>query len=226
MEKLRKISLNTLALKIIGWVLAAAGGIGMVFLPEGTANTVFQMIFRAGMLIFAFLAVEGFQHTGNLERYIVTIAAAALVTEPFYDYACLGVWLDFSSANGQNPLFALALGLVQLYFLRYMGVSSVGKILKSLVMVLAACLWMFLLNVHWGVYTVLAMAVFYLLREKKTARNLVMAAVSLPWFLIPAVGLLPLWRYNGERGNFNKYLFYVLCPVVWLVLALIRLLAL
>lgn len=225
MEKIKSISFNGLALKIMGWVLVFVSAVSLVFIPEVTAQNILQILGRIALPLFAFLAVEGFLHTQNLERYIIATVIAAVVAEPFYDYACLGVWLDLSStANGQNILFSLALGLLQLYFLRYMGTGNVGKVIMSLLMVCAASLWAFLLNVHSGVYPILLMAVFYLLREKKKARNITVAVVSLPWFLVPAVSLLPIAKYNGERGNYNKYIFYVLYPAMWIVMALIKLL--
>lgn len=224
MEKIKNISFSGLALKLMGWIFVVIGAVSLAFLPEGTARSVLQVISRIGLPIFAFLAVEGFLHTENLERYIITTVIAAVIAEPFYDYACLGVWFDLSSAvNGQNVLFALALGLVQLYFLRFMGMESVGKVVMSLFMVCAASLWAFLLNVHSGVYPILLMAVFYLLREKKTAWNIVTAVASLPWYLAPALSLLPIAKYSGERGNYNKYIFYVLYPAMWIVLALVKL---
>lgn len=223
MEQIKKLSLNSLSLKILGGVFTLVGALAMAFLPDGTAKTAMQIISYLALPIFAFLAVEGFQNTENLERYIITVLVAAVVTEPFYDYACNGVWLDYGSANGQNMLFGVGIGLLQLFFLRYMGTDSVKKILLCVVMMLASVCWGFVLNIFCGIYFLVCMALFYLLQEHKAIYRVAITAISFPVYLVPAAALLPISRYNGQRGRYNKYLFYGLYTGMWIVLALIKL---
>ena len=90
-------------------------------LPGGAPGAILSYLGYISLPIFGFLLVEGFRNTGDFRRYAITMVITAVVTEPFYDYACNGVWLDLAEANGQNILFALVLGLVQLHFLQAMG---------------------------------------------------------------------------------------------------------
>lgn len=223
MEQKKKFALNGLALKILGGVFTLIGAIGMAFLPDGVAQTAVQVVGYVSLPIFAFLAAEGFLHTENLERYIVTVLVTAVISEPFYDYACNGVWLDYGSANGQNMLFGVGVGLLQLFFLRYAGTGSAKSVVLTVLMLLASISWAFVLNICCGIYFVLSMALFYLLRERKAIYNAAITAISFPVYLVPALGLLPVSRYSGERGDYNKYIFYGLYPAMWMVLALIKL---
>ena len=67
------------------------------------------------MPVFAFLLVEGFQHTSSFKRYLLTMLGFAVVSEIPYDLAMSGsLW----SLNSQNSLFTLSICLIMLYGLR------------------------------------------------------------------------------------------------------------
>ena len=69
---------------------------------------------------------------------------------------------------------------------------------------------------------------FFLLRENRKLLFSMGCAVCLVPYITPALGLLPLSCYDGERGALDpkgKYLFYCAFPVLWAVLAVVRLLA-
>lgn len=220
----RKLSLNGLGLKCLGWVftLCAVGGF---LIPDSIAGGVLAYLGYISLPIFAFLLVEGFQNTENYNRYVLALLIAALVTEPFYDYACNGVWLDLAEANGQNILFALALGLVQLHFLQAMGTGNVGRILASGLMVLCSALWCFLLNVPGGALLELTAGLFYLLKEHPRAKYGSVGAVGLIFGVTPVLALPLVARYNGERGSYCKYIFYAAYPVLWALVAIVKLVA-
>lgn len=220
----RKLSLNGLGLKCLGWVftLCAVGGF---LIPDSIAGGVLAYLGYISLPIFAFLLVEGFQNTENYNRYVLALLIAALVTEPFYDYACNGVWLDLAEANGQNILFALALGLVQLHFLQAMGTGNVGRILASGLMVLCSALWCFLLNVPGGALLELTAGLFYLLKEHPRAKYGSVGAVGLIFGVTPVLALPLAALYNGERGSYCKYIFYAAYPVLWALVAIVKLVA-
>ena len=220
----RNLSLNGLGLKCLGWVftLCAVGGL---LIPDSTAGGVLAYLGYISLPIFAFLLVEGFQNTGDYHRYVLSLAIAALVTEPFYDYACNGVWLDLAEANGQNILFALALGLVQLHFLQAMGTGNVGRILASGLMVLCSALWCFLLNVPGGALLELTAGLFYLLKEHPRAKYGSVGVIGLLFGVTPVLALPLVARYNGERGSYCKYIFYAAYPVLWALVAIVKLVA-
>lgn len=218
---LSRYSLDGKKLKIIGWVFTVLGAVGLTFFRDSVFGTVLIFLGQIALPIFAFLLVEGFMNTDNMERYFLSLAAAALLAEPFYDYACQGAWLDFSSATGQNPLFAFVLGLIEVFFLHH--AATRGKRVSAVLMVIAAPLWAFVFNIHYGMTLMLLCGVFYLLREKKTARNWTAAAVGVVPYLTPALGIFPTALYSGERGEYPKYLFYALYPALWALLAVTRL---
>lgn len=220
----RKFSMNGLALKCLGWVftLCAVGGI---LASEEPGKVILTYMGYISLPIFAFLLVEGFRNTGNLRRYAIAMVAAAVVTEPFYDYACNGMWLDMLESNGQNILFGLALGLVQLNFLRAMGTETAGKILASGLMVLCSALWCFILNVPGGPLLQVMVGLFYLLAEHPRAKLISTGAAGLLFGGTPALALPLIALYNGERGSYCKYIFYAAYPALWAVIAVWKLLA-
>ncbi len=224
MDKIKNISLNGLQVKLLGWACTLCGGIGMAFFPEGGLGGALKLVSYLAMPIFAFLLVEGFRCSENLERYMLSMAVAAVIAEPFYDYACNGSWLDFGSMNGQNFLFALFLCQVELFFLNYLGGTKRGKNFQSWALVLGVVLWAYFLNIRCGMYMALVVGVMYIFRDQPRIWNIVTAVISIPWYFTPELALLPISRYNEERGEYNKYLFYGLYPAMWIVLAVAKLL--
>ena len=124
MKKFSDISLNGLHLKLIGWAFTLFHLAAMLLFPLGESSAVKVILSFLGYIalpFFAFMLVEGFAYTDSRIRYVLLLAAAAVLTEPFFDYYMCGSWLDFESANGQNILFAYVLGFFQLYFISYMA---------------------------------------------------------------------------------------------------------
>lgn len=220
----RKYPLNGLGLKCLGWAftLCAVGGI---MLPGGAAGAILSYLGYISLPIFAFLLVEGFRNTGDFRRYAITMVVAAVATEPFYDYACNGVWLDMVEVNGQNILFGLALGMVQLYFLKAMGTGSAGRILASGLMVLCSALWCFVLNVPGGALLQLMVGLFYLLKEHPRAMYASTGVLGLLFGGTPVLALPLVALYSGERGRFCKYIFYAAYPALWAGIAIVKLFA-
>lgn len=220
----RKYSLNGLGLKCLGWVftLCAVGGI---MLPGGVPGAILSYLGYISLPIFAFLLVEGFRNTGDFRRYAITMVITAVVTEPFYDYACNGVWLDMVELNGQNILFGLALGMVQLYFLKAMGTGSAGRILASGLMVLCSALWCFLLNIPGGALVEVSVGLLYLLEDHPRAKYGSVGALGLLFGVTPVLALPLVACYNGQRGNYCKYIFYAAYPALWALVAIVKLLA-
>ncbi len=225
MSNLKEKTFSSLELKIIGYVLSAIGAVAIAFFSGEDLQTlrlILEFISYPAIGIFTFLAVEGFLYTNNLEKYILSVIAAAIVTEPFYDYACLGVWFDLGNANGQNFLFALALCLIQLLFMRSIGLGNGTRIFMVICLVPATVIWAFVANVRFGVLAIILSAVFFLLRNKPKARDITAGAVGTVFNVTSGLSALLIHRYNEEREDYPKYLFYGLYPAIWMVLALIK----
>ena len=228
MSKLKSLSFNSFQLKGIGFVMSLFGALGIVFFSgeeQQMTRLILEFISYPAIAIFTFLLVEGYCHTGSVRRYAFGIASAAIITEPFYDYACIGSWMDYGSANGQNFLFGLLMCLVILVFLQSAEQSKKfkGFMLVSLLVVLP--FWSMLTNIRFSGVAMYLTAIFYLLREKPRARDITAAVVGTVLKVTGGFSALLIHGYNKERGTYPKYLFYALYPAMWIVLAMIKLFA-
>lgn len=224
MKKWSDISLNGLQLKLLGWFFTLFHLASMLIFPEGgtVAATVLSLVGNMALPIFAFLLVEGYAYTGNRLRYALLLLGAAVLTEPFYDYFHCGVWFDFEAANGQNILFAYAIGILQLYFISSMGTRAPLRTVLTVIMVFSCAVWMLILNIPCGGMLQLLIGIFYLLHEHPTVKNWLAAAVGL-FRITPALMIPVLTRYDDEPGEYNKYIFYIAYPAVWIAAAMVKL---
>lgn len=172
--------------------------------------TGFQLIGGLSVPVFAFLLAEGFEHTANFGRYLLSMLLFGAVSEVPYDWAMYGrVW----SFDGQNVMFTYAICLIMMYGLRMVQKRYVHPGLFCTFIVLASVLWASLLRTSFGLATVLLCAVYYLLRKRRGLSIVVGCAVSVLYITAPLSGYA-LWGYNGDRGKLkHKYLFYILYPL-------------
>lgn len=225
MSKLKSLNLNSLQLKIIGFVMTLVGAVAITFFSgEGqeSIRLVLEFISYPAIAIFTFLLVEGYQNTADRKKYTRFLALAAVVTEPFYDYACIGSWLDYGAANGQNFLFALLMCQLILVFLKTAEKSEKFRIFMIVSLFLAIPFWAMITNIRFSGIAMILTAVFYILREKEVARDIIAAVIGTILKVTGGLSVLLIHGYNKERGSYNKYLFYGLYPAMWMVLALIK----
>lgn len=172
---------------------------------------VFQLLGGLSIPVFAFLLVEAFLQTKNYRNDLLCMTAFAVVSEVPYDLAMNGTLFDWTS---QNMLFSLAIGLVMLYGLRMFTAS---RWMQALI-VLAAIFWSSLLKTSFGLCLILLIAVYYLLREKPTAKTVLSSLISLMYITGPISNFV-LKRYNGQPGRAGmRYLFFCLYPLHLLAL--------
>ena len=178
----------------------------------------FQLIGGLAVPVFAYLLVEGFLNTRSYARYLLTMLGFAVLSELPYDLAVSGRWVDWTS---QNPLFALSVCLVMLYGLRLCDRKGVAYRAAQVLIVLAAVFWVNVLRCGFGLCTVLLVAVYFLLYDKKGVSVLLGCVISLMYVTGPISGYA-IWSYGGEKGKpVNKYWFYAFYPAHMLVLGLI-----
>ena len=79
------------------------------------AGSVLQLLGGLAVPIFAFLLVEGFLHTSDYKRYLLSLTVCAVISEIPYDLANYRKFWDLS---GQNALFSMVISLLMLYFLK------------------------------------------------------------------------------------------------------------
>lgn len=225
MSKLKSLNLNSLQLKAIGCVMTLVGAVAITFFSgedQQVIRLILEFISYPAIAIFTFLLVEGYEHTDDRRKYTLSLAVAALMAEPFYDYACIGKWLDYGASNGQNFLFALLMCQLILVFLKSAERSEKLKVFLIVSLLLAVPFWAMLFNIRFSGIAMILTAVFYLLREKEVARDITAAAVGTVLKVTGGLSALLIHGYNGERGSYPKYLFYALYPAMWMVLALVK----
>lgn len=187
---------------------AMAGGSSTM--GTATLAVIFELLAGAAITIFSFLLVEGFEKTSSFRTYFASIMIFALLSEVPYDFSRSRVFFDFS---GQNPMFALAVGLIMLYGIRMVQKDYKKHILVCGCILIAALAWCLLLHVEFGVFTVLAVFVYYIYRDSHGFRIFLGVIVTLP-VITGLLTVYPLFIYSGKRGiAYNKYLFYIIYPL-------------
>lgn len=204
-------------------------------------QTILIIIFgRIAFPIYAFFISEGYIHTRNFAKYLGRLLIFAVISQ-IPAYLLLEPYL-----NGQpylNIFFTLALGLLAIRFYDKAKNKPVGIIL-----VILTALFGELLHVDYGMYGILLIAIFFILRDHKIIMMLASSIILIisRLTLIPAcapiyyiaiieqlalsifaVGsLLLIAAYNGKLGKSNKYIkmgFYAFYPVHLILFNIIRL---
>ena len=168
---------------------------------------VLDVLGHAAFPLFVFLVSEGFHHTRSRKRYLLTLLAAALISEPVYDWAHYGVlW----NCRLQNVLFTLTISCGLLWCLSEIQRRMQGRarVCAIAAVIAAAGGLAFLVRGEYVFLGATSAALFYLLREKGPWRlaGLLPLMVASSWVLLAAPLLL---LYSGERGTHGwKYFFY------------------
>lgn len=191
----------------------------MVF---ATLALILQAVEACAIPIFAFLLVEGVQHTSNLDKYLVRVVGLAFLCELPYNLAMSGSLWDTSS---RNPVFGLAFGLSMLYLFRFYGGNSIGKRLLRVLIAAAAVLWPMMLRVQDGTCCVIMVAALWLCRNRKQYRLFIGCAVGAlccvlsVYYLAVPMGFLAVHFYRGDKGEENRSVNYLAYPVLLLAAA-------
>lgn len=176
---------------------------------------------RIAFPIFCFLLAEGFRRTRDRGRYARRLGLFCLLSEIPFDLAFSGVPVDWAY---QNVFFTLFIGFCVLWGMEValgQGWPDGQKRLAAAGVLLAGMALAQWLRADYGGFGVLFLALFDLLRRKPIwLRNLVCGAAC-AWELTAPLALIPICRYNGQRGRPLRYFFYGFYPVHLLVLALL-----
>ena len=237
-----KRCISTDLLKIIGLLLTVQGTLGVALLQNGllhmgdrtqlelwdliqtdqnAAQVLAWSILSKGMVslawpIFAYLAVEGLQHTSSFPRYALRLLGVAVISEVPYDLAMSGQWVDWSS---QNFLFSLLIGLVALYMVQEVGESKEKAGPLRILFPVGAVVWTFLFQTQLGILVVLAMTAMYFLRERPVWRDIVVAVLGLA--TIPAsLSVLLIHFHKPGPSMFPKWVYYGSYPLQLLLIGL------
>lgn len=215
-------------LKIIACISMFIDHVGVIFFPD---IVFFTLIGRIALPIFSFLLVEGFFRTKNVKKYLIRLAAYALISEIPYDLAIFGAVSNFGD---QNIFFTLFNGLLMIAICeRY------KKWYVHMVCLLVAMLINTLIHADYEFIGIIVIFGFYLFRTRLVAQIVFIACVNAGliafdymdggyevdiWLFTPMFELLAFLFipfYSGKRGLSLKYFFYAFYPahllLLWLV---------
>lgn len=186
-----------------------------------TVSIVLQALETCAVPIFAFLLVEGFQKTSSYKNYLSRMILVAALSEIPYNLAFGGRIFVMDS---RNPVIAMVVCLVMLYFYRYFSERSFKNTVIKAVVTLSALIWSGMLRIEHGAFLVLMVAVFWLMRGKPGFRLLAgcgaagVATLLSLFNLTAPFSCLLLYFYNGEKGDDNR-VFNLLCYPLMLLVA-------
>lgn len=190
-----------------------------------TLNLAFRTIGRIGFPIFCFLLIEGFLHTKNVWKYAFRLFLFCLLSEIPFDLAFRSSFFDMSY---QNVFFTLLIGLLALIFIQMSETKFYENVwLRYLLIIPISLIFMMaanLLRTDYGGMGVITIIVMYLLRKNKVmemAGGCIVLTIMSFMEIVSLLTLIPVHKYNGERGLNLKYIFYAFYPVHLLILYLI-----
>lgn len=236
-----RLGLNATALRIFALAVMLLDHIGAVLFP---GELWMRIVGRLAFPIFAFQIAEGYRHTHSFRRYYLRVLAFGLISEiPFDLMLTRTVFNPFH----QNVMLTLLMGLLairQLDILR--ARPSAGYLLicgGKLALILLVGV---LLSPDYGVLGVLTVIAFHLLRDfpgAKAAQLIAMTSIHffgyegptvslfrgtmrLPLQAFAILALVPIWLYNGEKGDGGKrfqFAAYAFYPAHMLILGILQL---
>lgn len=195
--------------------LLAEDGRAMLWAGVGSVASAVGIM---GVPIFAYLLVQGVEHTSSLRNYILTVLAFAVISEAPYDLAMSGQAFNWSE---QNSLWTALIALVMLWLMKTFQGKGMAPLVLNILFAAAGCFWAILLRARFGGGFVLITAVLYLFRDRKGVSCGLGALVSLIYATAP-LGFIPVAMCGGERRDMGrvKYAYYAFYPAMLLVFAL------
>ena len=187
-----KSGINATQLKLIALLTMFIDHIGAIIMPclidSAQANQnlslfislegiliLMRLIGRVSFPIFAFLIVNGYFHTSNKSNYLLRLTVFALISEPFFDFANTGMWLEFTH---QNVFFTLALGLLTIWGYDNIAKANSFNFVAGLY-VLTMSLMAVNLRTDYDFYGVLMIFIFYLFYQNKMRLCVMMILLNL-----------------------------------------------
>ena len=239
MNKIKFINSNLL--KILAIIFMLLDHLWATIIP---GNQWMTNVGRLAFPIFAFLIVEGFTHTSDLNKYIKRLFIFALISEIPFNLIYTGSWIF---PFHQNVMFTLLLGLLCISEMdKVKNNKEIKSRIKSILKLVLYLLISIIGFVDYGITGVLTIIVFYIFKDFKYAwlgqlisliflyivffkgQSIVINIFDFEYFLplqsIGILSLIPIWLYNGKKGKKNKliqYTFYCFYPVHMLAIYLI-----
>lgn len=179
---------------------------------------VMRMVGRIAFPIFCFLLVEGFFYTHSRKKYVLRLAAFAIISEIPFD---LAMNRTMFSMTGQNVFFTLLIAFLMMMLIQEFREKLVLKnkrfqegeqyLMPAIIFLVAAALAE-LLSTDYGMWGIIAIMGMYILRSNKKYMCLFEVVYFLVFEVWAVLSFIPIWFYNGKRGWKLKYIFYLFYP--------------
>ena len=219
MNKIKFINSNLL--KILAIIFMLLDHMWATIIP---GNQWMTNVGRLAFPIFAFLIVEGFTHTSDLNKYIKRLFIFALISEIPFNLIYTGSWIF---PFHQNVMFTLLLGLLCISEMdKVKNNKEIKSRIKSILKLVLYLLISIIGFVDYGITGVLTIIVFYIFKDFKYAwlgqlisliflyivffkgQSVVINIFDFEYFLplqsIGILSLIPIWLYNGKKGKKNS----------------------
>lgn len=187
-----------------------------------TMALVFQVMEVCAVPVFSFLLVEGAAYTKHYGKYFLRVLGLAAVCQILY-----GLTMD-----GLNPVFALVMSMVMLWFFKRYPGKKAGHITIKAFAIMGTFLWSNILGIEHGAACVILTAVQWALREKTYFRTFgsclaaVLCSILSPLYMAAPIAYLIIYFYDERRGGGSKLINYAGYPLVlilgWLLAGSIR----
>lgn len=212
-------------IKILAIVFMVIDHIGAVLFPD---IILFRIIGRLAFPLFAFLLVQGFQHTSNIKHYLIRLSVFVVISEFVYDI----VFHDhIAILNGSSVFVTLLIGLLLLVFVDMYEQKKIKK-LRFVLLVIMLVEAVIILEPDYGIYGLVMIYLLYRYQEesRKLFLSLIILNIAnllLGGALLQSLSLIacyPMSLYNGERGiKLNKLMVYGFYPFHLCLLYVIKL---
>lgn len=215
--------MNGKMLKIIAVIFMIVDHIGFYLINDGIVNDVFRGIGRIAFPLFAFSITEGFKHTKNLKKYALRLALAAVIME----FVVVIIYL----ITGDNYFITINVFIPLLFGLMGLWALSNPKWYVKL-LVIPIIFLSEILHFSYGSYGIFLILIFGIIPKRFEQLSIVvlMSLFYIEWPLYSLFGMtgsprypnmqwlsllafIPIFLYNGEKGRYNKWIFYAIYPL-------------
>ena len=173
-----------------------------------------RTIGRIAFPTFAFLLAEGYVHTRNRQRYMLSLFTFAILSEI--------PWLLLNHDNSHNVLFTLLAGVIGMYIID----TSRNKWVALPSLVLIGCTTL-IAETDYSLNGFVLTLLFFMFRGRPDLQMLFGLPLMYEYgFMGILMAFAVIFLYNGERGFIHgkaaKYAFYAFYPAHLILIYLIR----
>ena len=245
--------MTSFVLKIIAMVTMIIDHSGDAFNPVlHEKSLIFNAIGRIAFPLFAFMIVEGYNHTSNIKKYLLRLFIFAIISEiPFY---ILVVNILHADKFAMDVLFTFAFGILALLvwdFKTQKQKTELSKnsksfslqdifiwIIKFVLIIILNAIAILLKFDYAQIGIILVLAIHILFKKHKFLLALTLLALNIfnyrnililnmPLgiaflFTSSVVPFICMLLYNGKKGPNTRHWFYIVYPLHLIILELIR----